>query len=46
MTVNSELQHVKEWSQMRGFSNLFRKENRAWWGTRRWLVQAVLWLIF
>lgn len=45
MTVNSELQHVKEWSQMRGFSNLFRKENRAWWGTRRWWVNALLWTV-
>jgi ABC-type transport system involved in multi-copper enzyme maturation permease subunit len=29
----------------RGFPNLFAKENRAWWRTRRWLVQAVVWLV-
>lgn len=26
-----------------GFNNLFRKENRDWWGTRSWLVQAIIW---
>ena len=28
---------------MRGFANLLRKENRAWWGTRRWWINALLW---
>lgn len=27
-----------------GFINLIRKENRTWWGTRKWWVQAILWL--
>jgi ABC-2 type transport system permease protein len=27
-----------------GFINLLRKEFRMWWGTRRWLVQSLLWL--
>jgi ABC-type transport system involved in multi-copper enzyme maturation permease subunit len=26
-----------------GFTNLFGKESHAWWGSRRWLIQAVLW---
>ena len=44
MTVNSELQRVKEWAPMRGFSNMLFKENYAWWGTRRWWVNAVVWV--
>lgn len=27
-----------------GFASLLRKENRAAWGGRRWLVQSVIWL--
>lgn len=43
MTANAELVPVNESPRMRGFANLFRKENRAWWTTRRWWVNAVLW---
>ena len=28
-----------------GFDNLLRKESYEWWGTRRWIQQAVLWLV-
>ena len=45
MTTNSDLIPVNEWDRMRGFTNLFRKESRAWWGTRRWWINAVLWPI-
>ena len=45
MAANLELQRVKERSGLRGFSNLFRKENRAWWGTRRWWINALLWTV-
>ena len=45
MTANLELQRVNEWNGLRGFTNLFRKENRAWWGTHRWWINAVLWPI-
>ena len=41
--VNLELLRVKEKNGLRGFTNLFRKENRAWWGTRRWWLNALLW---
>lgn len=27
-----------------GFRPLFAKENRKWWGTSRWWIQAILWL--
>jgi ABC-2 type transport system permease protein len=43
MTSNLELQRVNEWSGLRGFANLLSKENRAWWRTRRWWINALLW---
>ena len=45
MTANVELQKVNEFQGMRGFSNLLRKENRAWWSTRRWWINALLWTV-
>jgi ABC-type transport system involved in multi-copper enzyme maturation permease subunit len=45
MVGNSALQRTKGQVWQRGFANLFGKENRAWWGTRRWLIQTVLWAI-
>ena len=45
MSVNVDLQKVKEWEGLRGFSNLFSKENRAWWGTRRWWINSLLWMV-
>jgi ABC-2 type transport system permease protein len=45
MAANLELQRVNEWQVLRGFSNLLRKENRAWWGTTRWWINAFLWAI-
>ncbi len=43
MAANIEFELVKELSGLRGFTNLFHKENRAWWGTRRWWINALLW---
>jgi ABC-2 type transport system permease protein len=43
MAAKLEFQKVYEWEGLRGFSNLFRKENGAWWGTRRWWTNALLW---
>ena len=43
MFANLELQKAKEWDGLRGFSNLFYKETRSWWGTRRWWINALLW---
>ena len=43
MTANLEFQKVNESARFRGFTNLFRKENRSWWSTRRWWVNALLW---
>jgi ABC-2 type transport system permease protein len=43
MSSNSILQPVTARGWRAGFSNLFRKESRDWWGTRSWLVQAIIW---
>lgn len=45
MAANLELERVNEWGKLRGFSNLYRKEHRAWWGTRRWWINALLWTV-
>ena len=43
MAANVDFIRVKELNGLRGFSNLLRKENRAWWGTHRWWINAILW---
>jgi ABC-2 type transport system permease protein len=43
MASNSVLQPVTARGWRAGFSNLFRKENRDWWGTRSWLKRAIIW---
>src|SRR5512139_1202108 len=43
MASNSVLQPATTRGWRAGFNNLFRKENRDWWGTRSWLVQAIIW---
>ena len=45
MSVNLDLQKVNEWEGLRGFSNLFSKENASWWKTRRWWINALLWTV-
>jgi len=45
MSANLGLQKTNEWKPLRGFSNLFSKENRGWWGTRRWWINALLWTV-
>ncbi len=43
MTAQMELQPVTTEGWRSGFGALFRRESRRWWGTRRWVVQAVMW---
>jgi ABC-type transport system involved in multi-copper enzyme maturation permease subunit len=43
MDANGELKRVKEWAWLRGFANLYKKESRAWWSTRRWWINGLLW---
>jgi ABC-2 type transport system permease protein len=41
----SALQPVTGQGWRRGFGNLLRNELRQWWGTRKWLVHLLLWLV-
>ena len=43
MASNNVFQPVAERGWRTGFPNLFRKENRDWWGTRSWLKRAIVW---
>jgi ABC-2 type transport system permease protein len=45
MASNSVLYPVTARGWRAGFGNIFRKENRDWWGTRSWLVQAIIWTL-
>ena len=45
MSSSNTLQLVNERRWRRGFANLLRKENGMWWGTRRWWVQSLVWLL-
>jgi len=44
-TTNPALQAVKEPGWRRGFANLLRNETRLWWGTRKWFIHLLLWLV-
>lgn len=43
MASGNNLVAVQETGWRLGLSNLLDKENRGWWKTRRWVVQAVIW---
>jgi ABC-2 type transport system permease protein len=45
MQKSSGLRIVDESRWLRGFTNLFQAANDSWWHTKRWLVQAGLWLV-
>jgi len=45
MVANTELQRVELSGWRTGLANLLGKENRAWWASRRWLVQSVVWTV-
>jgi len=44
MAAEVSLQPVNESGWRMGFANMLRKENGAWWRTRSWLVQTIIWL--
>ena len=44
MAAHSALLPVSEKGWRRGFANLLRKENGAWWRTRGWLIQTIIWV--
>lgn len=43
MAANMEFICVKEKAHLRGLTNLIHKENGAWWKTRRWWINALIW---
>jgi ABC-type transport system involved in multi-copper enzyme maturation permease subunit len=45
MVANTELQRVGLNGWRTGLANLLHKENCAWWASRRWLVQSLLWTV-
>ncbi len=45
MDANLELKRVREWAWIRGFANLYHKESQAWWSTRRWWINGLLWSV-
>jgi ABC-2 type transport system permease protein len=44
MSISGALVAVKEKSWWYGLAILFRKENHAWWGTKKWWIQSLIWL--
>ena len=45
MSTSTPLQTLNESGWRIGFANFLRKENQEWWGNRRWLFQAILWIL-
>ncbi len=45
VATHQALQSVTEHGWRRGFTNLLQNEQRQWWGTRKWLVHLLLWLV-
>jgi len=45
MASNVALVAVKDHGGLNGFANYFRMNNHNWWGTRRWLIQLVVWFL-
>jgi len=45
MSSGKTLQPVVEHGWRSGFANLLRKENSLWWGTRKWWIQTLVWLV-
>lgn len=44
-TAISPLQPVTNRGLLRGFGNLFGHEMRLWWGTRKWLIHLLIWVL-
>jgi ABC-2 type transport system permease protein len=45
MSANASFQMVNEQGWRRGFANLLRRENNAWWRTRRWWISILIWMV-
>jgi ABC-2 type transport system permease protein len=42
--THAELE-LKEDQSLPGFGTIFRAESRKWWGTQRWWMQILIWLV-
>jgi ABC-2 type transport system permease protein len=45
MTTELHLQNRTGNNWRRGLTPLLRRENRKWWGSRRWLLQLLIWVL-
>jgi ABC-2 type transport system permease protein len=45
LATQARLETVEERGWRRGFANLLYKEFSLWWGTRKWLVHLLIWLV-
>ena len=43
MATMEGLKPVGKSSRLQGLSNMLRKENQAWWGTRKWWINILVW---
>jgi ABC-2 type transport system permease protein len=43
MAIMEGLKPVGKSSRLQGLSNMLRKENHSWWGTRKWWVNILIW---
>lgn len=43
-TADDTLTRIAPRRFLRGFANLLGNEARAWWGTRKWLIHAAIWV--
>lgn len=43
--INNAVPLSKDLVRLKGFGNLFRQENKKWWGTRRWWTQCLAWVL-
>jgi ABC-2 type transport system permease protein len=45
VTDKSSIEKIEGSGLLCGFKNKVREENDRWWGTHKWLVQSVVWLL-
>jgi ABC-2 type transport system permease protein len=45
LAARQALQPIRQGGWLGGFGNMFSKEMGEWFGTRRWIWQAIIWLV-
>lgn len=46
MAASQALHRVEGQGWSRGLRTILRREIKKWWGTRRWLLQTLIWVLF